>query len=300
MKKTSLGVVMVLLAAMIAVPAADGLTFNATISGNNIHINVDVVVTLDLQTIYNYVRELFENFGAPGSLIPSIDQVLDNLDSTFELVEDVWENYRADFEEAIEDVAETRIRDYVANADVDNLSITFDSKRENYIITVNTNVGFDISGVNVFTNTSDGKRKINLKWRGFKLFGSKLVRGRLIDTGSTFLDLSGFEYPLEQWQKRDENGRMVLTCTLLYQVNLPGYGVGVTIDPTATIVGPPGSAGASISGDEIVMTLPTLPFAGVPPLVVVIVAMVVVVVVLVVVVLKYTSRTYSEAAHKTH
>ncbi|MEW6222324.1 MAG: hypothetical protein AB1476_03245 [Candidatus Hadarchaeota archaeon] len=257
-------------------------------------------MALDLQTIYNYLREYLENFGVSSALIPSIDQVLDNLDSTFEQVEDVWENYRTDFEEAIEDIAETRIKDYVANADIDNLKITFDSQRENYVITVATNVEFDISGVSVFTDTSDGKRKINLKWGGFRLSGSKLVRGRLIDSRSTFLDLSGFDYPLEQWQKRDENGRVVLTCTLLYQVSLPGYGVGVTIDPTATIVGPPGSAGASISGDEIVMTLPTLPFAGIPPLYVVIVAMVVVVVVLVVVVLKYTSRTYAEAARKTH
>jgi hypothetical protein len=291
LKRLSSIAVLSLLAALLAAPAVSGLTFTATVSDNNLHVGVNVVVTLNLQTIYSYIRGYLENLGMSSALIPSLDQVLDNLDYTLEFVENTWKNYRTDFEEAIEDIAETRVKNYVPNADVDNLSITFNSTRENHIITVTTNVGFDVGGVDTYS-MADGKRKINFKWRAFKLFGTKLVRNRLIDSGSTFLDLSGFSVPLEQWQKSENDNRLVLSYTTLYSVSLPGYGVGVTIDPTATIVGPPGSAGASISGDEIVMTLPTLPFAGVPPLVVVIVAMVVVVVALVLIVLKYTSRTH--------
>lgn len=68
------------------------------------------------------------------------------------------------------------------------------------------------------------------------------------------------------------------------------------MDPTMRIVGPPGSANATVSGDKLVLTLPTQPFAGPPPVWVIVITAIVLVAVLIAVIWRHLSVSVEEGS----
>ncbi len=274
---------------VVSIPSAEGLSYNVTVENDNISVAVDITVNFDLEVIYNSIVSKLENIGVPAEYIPSLDEVSATVENRLETVENLRNEYRDEIENAMSEICENKIREYVPGVDVEYTKFIFDVTRQGYVFTIDLEIGLDLTGEGLFKATSEGRRRIDLRWRAFAVNQARNVAGKSFDSRWTFMNLSGFQTSLENWQRSDENDRIVLSYTTDYQVELPEYGVAISVDPIATLVGPPGSAGASVTGDEIVLALPTQPYSFLPPLWLVAVALVGLVVAILFVVLKYTS-----------
>lgn len=280
--------VLSLMMALLTAPTASGLTLTITAEEDSAHVVFDVTVSMDVQALYNTMKEYFENLGIPEQYIPTLDDMIARLAEAFDNFKDLWSANEAEFESTIESIVEDKISEHIAGANVENFDMTLSVARVGYVVTVATHVEFDIAGANIFQKKPE-ERRIDFRWKAFKLEKRGTVAGKTVDSRMLYADMSGFDVPLEQWTKGKENDRIKLSYTLAaHDVKIPGFGASVSIDPTATIYGPPGSADATVSGNVIVM--PTVPTAAVPPLEVIIVAALVLVVVLVAVIWRYMSR----------
>lgn len=264
MRKLAVSLLVVSLLA-VGTPLIEGLSYSIVMENDSIHLEAEITVNINLEQIYNTIVSRIENLGIPTENIPSLDQVSDTVENNLETVENLRRDYSSEINDAIGEICENKIRTYVSGVDVENAYLNFEVTRDGYVFTINTGVGLDLKGDNLFRSTSEGRRRVDLRWRAFALNQAKNVGGKLFDSKWAFVNLSGFQTPLDQWQKRDENDRIVLSYTTDYEVDLPEYNVAISVDPTAVFIGPSGSAGASVTGDEIILAVPTQPVAFLPP-----------------------------------
>ncbi len=274
---------------VVSIPFTEGLSYNVVVENDNIRLEVDITVDINLELIYNSIVSKIENLGIPTENIPSLDEVSDTVENRLEIVENLRRDHTEEIENAMSEICENKIREYVSGVEVEYINFNFDVARQGYVFKINTGIEVELTGENLFKLTSDGRRRIDFRWRAFALNQARNVGGKVFNSSWTFLNLSGFQTPFEQWQKRDENDRIVLSYTTDYEVDMPEYGIAISVDPTATFVGPSGSAGASVTGDEIILALPTQPYAFLPPLWLVVIALIGIVVVILLIILRYTS-----------
>lgn len=183
-------------------------------------------------------------------------------ENAFNKYRDMYTNYGEDFRAAYEKLCEDSIKAMLANSDVADLKVTYEQTKEGNKITIKIHIEFTLKGTDVIYSEATGEAGINCKWRGLVVSGKTTVGNATVDyTQFKPIDISCFKVPLEQWTKSAENDRLVLTkhvakhdIDLSFSIAEQGCGVKITIDPEATLVGPVGSAGATVSGDKIVLT----------------------------------------------